>query len=147
MTFFKSLGKYRAFSLTWPASMLIHWNKRKFLHKKRVQFRQGCLGTPAGRHFIALEHQYGHRDVMWKHSLHRCPSSLSYMCLHWSGWLGLGLGLGMSSYIHSSGNADVQSYFWFLQFSHRLNVRKLAPAHVFRSWFPLLILTSTSNFR
>ena len=36
----------RAFSLTWPASLLIHWNRRKFLHKKRVQFTQGCLGTP-----------------------------------------------------------------------------------------------------
>ena len=29
-----------------PASMLILTNKRKFLHKKRVQFPQGCLGTP-----------------------------------------------------------------------------------------------------
>ena len=23
-----------------------YWNKRKFLHQKRVQFPQGCLGTP-----------------------------------------------------------------------------------------------------
>ena len=38
--------KNRAFSLMWLASMLIYWNKRKFLHKKRVQFPQGCLGTP-----------------------------------------------------------------------------------------------------
>ena len=30
-----------AFSITWPASMLIYWNKRTFLHKKRVQFPQG----------------------------------------------------------------------------------------------------------
>ena len=37
---------YRAYSLTWPASMLIFTNKRKFLHKKRVQFPQGCLATP-----------------------------------------------------------------------------------------------------
>ena len=36
---------YRAYSLTWPASMLIFTNTRKFLHKKRVQFPQGCLGT------------------------------------------------------------------------------------------------------
>ena len=35
-----------AFSITWPASMLIYWNKRKFLHKKRVQLSQDCLGTP-----------------------------------------------------------------------------------------------------
>ena len=27
---------YRSFSLTWPAAMQIYWNKRKFLHKKRV---------------------------------------------------------------------------------------------------------------
>ena len=34
------------FSLTWPASTLIYWNKRKFLHKKRDQLPQDCLGTP-----------------------------------------------------------------------------------------------------
>ena len=28
--------------------MLIYWNKRKFLHKKRVQLSQDCLGTPTG---------------------------------------------------------------------------------------------------
>ena len=27
------------FSLTWPASMQIYWNKRKRLHKKRVQLQ------------------------------------------------------------------------------------------------------------
>ena len=31
---------YRVFSLTWPASMQIYWNKRKRLHKKRVQLPQ-----------------------------------------------------------------------------------------------------------
>ena len=30
-----------AFSLTWPASLLIYWNKRTFLHKRSVQFPQG----------------------------------------------------------------------------------------------------------
>ena len=43
---FISTAFYRAFSLTWPASMLIYWNKRKFLHKKRIQPPQGCRGTP-----------------------------------------------------------------------------------------------------
>ena len=63
--------KNRAFSLMWLASMLIYWNKRKFLHKKRVQFPQGCLGTPTyGRCFIVLEHQYGCRDVMSKDHEH-----------------------------------------------------------------------------
>ena len=37
---------YRAFSLTWPASMQINWNKRKRLQKKRVQFPQDLFGTP-----------------------------------------------------------------------------------------------------
>ena len=37
---------YRAHLLTWPVSMLIYTNKRTFLHKNRVQFPQGCLGTP-----------------------------------------------------------------------------------------------------
>ena len=41
---------YRVFSLTWPESMLIYWNKRK-----------------SGRRFIVLGHQYGRRDVMLKH--------------------------------------------------------------------------------
>ena len=30
------LTRYRVFSLTWPASMQIYWNKRKRLHEKRV---------------------------------------------------------------------------------------------------------------
>ena len=41
----------RVFSLTWPASTQIDWNKRKRLHKKRVQLPQdwfgfNCFGTP-----------------------------------------------------------------------------------------------------
>ena len=37
---------YRAYSLTWPASMQIYGNKRKFLHKKRVQLPQDLFGAP-----------------------------------------------------------------------------------------------------
>ena len=33
-------NSYRAFSLTWLTSMQIYWNKRKRLHKKRVQLQQ-----------------------------------------------------------------------------------------------------------
>ena len=36
---------YSVFSLTWPASMQIYWNKRKRLHKKRVQIPQDWFGT------------------------------------------------------------------------------------------------------
>ena len=37
---------YRVFSLTWPASMQIYWNKRKRFHEKRVQLPQDWFGTP-----------------------------------------------------------------------------------------------------
>ena len=36
------------FSATWPASMQICWNKRKCLHKKRVQLKQDWFGTQTG---------------------------------------------------------------------------------------------------
>ena len=36
---------YSMFSLTWSASMQIYWNKRKPLHKKRVQIPQDWFGT------------------------------------------------------------------------------------------------------
>ena len=38
--------RYVAYSLRWPASMQIYWNKRKHLHKKRVQLSLDFLGTP-----------------------------------------------------------------------------------------------------
>ena len=37
---------FGVFSLTCPASMQISWNKRKRLHKKRVQLPDNCFGTP-----------------------------------------------------------------------------------------------------
>ena len=37
---------YSVFSLTWPAFMQIYWNKRKRLHKKRIQLPQDWFGTP-----------------------------------------------------------------------------------------------------
>ena len=60
---------YRAFSLTWPAAMQIYWNKRRRLHKKRVQISQDWFGKPTWPPFHCLGHQYGRRDVMWKHSI------------------------------------------------------------------------------
>ena len=54
----------RVFSLTWPASMQIYWNKRKRLHKKRVQLPEDWFGTPIWPPFHCLGHQYGRRDVM-----------------------------------------------------------------------------------
>ena len=45
---------YRVFSLTWPASIQIYWNKRKRLHKKGVQLPQDWLGTPTWPPFNCL---------------------------------------------------------------------------------------------
>ena len=44
--YFRNLRFNRVFSLTWPASMQMYWNKRKRLHKKRVQLPQDWFGTP-----------------------------------------------------------------------------------------------------
>ena len=41
-----NIRMYGVFSLTWPASMQIYWNKRKRLHKKGVQLPQDWFGTP-----------------------------------------------------------------------------------------------------
>ena len=57
---------YRAFSLTWPASMQMYWNKRKRLHKKRVQLLQDWFGTriwPPWRHVKTPKRVFSH-DVM-----------------------------------------------------------------------------------
>ena len=43
---FNGKNWYRAFSLTWPASTQIYGNKRKYLHKKRVQRPQDWFGAP-----------------------------------------------------------------------------------------------------
>ena len=40
------LSQIERFQLTWPTSMLIYWNKTKFLHKKRFQLPQDWFGTP-----------------------------------------------------------------------------------------------------
>ena len=59
-------GNYRAFSLTWPASMQMYWNKRKRLHKKRVQLLQDWFGTriwPPWRHVKTPKRVFSH-DVM-----------------------------------------------------------------------------------
>ena len=42
----KPTETYRAFSLTWPASMQIYWNKINRWHKKRVQLPKDWFGTP-----------------------------------------------------------------------------------------------------
>ena len=57
------------FSLTWPASMQIYWNKRKCCIRKEFNSHRTSLGHQHGCHFIVLGHQCGQRDVMWKHSI------------------------------------------------------------------------------
>ena len=57
------------FSLTWPASMQIYWNKESVCIRKQFNSQRSGLGHQHGRRFIVLGHQYGRRDVMWKHSI------------------------------------------------------------------------------
>ena len=54
----------RAFSLTWPAAMLIYWNKRKYLHEKNVQLPEDFVGTPTWPSF----HCFG--TPIWPPSRH-----------------------------------------------------------------------------
>ena len=54
----------RAFSLTWLASMLIYWNKRKHLRAKELNSQRIFLVHQHGCRFIVLKHHYGRRDVM-----------------------------------------------------------------------------------
>ena len=59
-------GLHRVFSFTWPASMQIYWNKRKCLHKKRVQLPQDWFGTPTWPPF----HCFGTPIwPPWRHSM------------------------------------------------------------------------------
>ena len=47
-------SRYRVFSLTWPVSVQIYWNKRKRVHKKRVQLPQNWFGTPTWPPFLCF---------------------------------------------------------------------------------------------
>ena len=69
---------YSVFSLMWPASMQIYWNKRKRLHKKRVQLPQDWFGTQTWPpfHCFGTQINYGRHDVMWKHTIMIIFSSL-----------------------------------------------------------------------
>ena len=78
---------YRAFSLTWPAFMQIYWNKRKSLHKKRVQLPQELFGIPTW----PLFHCFGtptwppwrHEKTLYnKHDASR--GSMSYWWIVWN---------------------------------------------------------------
>ena len=54
----------RSFSFTWPASIQIYWNKRKFYIRKEFNSHRIGLVHQHDRRFIVLVHQYGCRDVI-----------------------------------------------------------------------------------
>ena len=63
---------YRVFSLTWPGSMQIYWNKRKRLLEKRVQLPEDWFGTPTWppwRHvktlYIANPPHHSPPHILW----------------------------------------------------------------------------------
>ena len=63
----------KAFSLTWPASLQIYWNKRMILQKKKPfnSYRIG-LWHQHSRHLIVLLHQQGLYDpkTRWQRKRH-----------------------------------------------------------------------------
>ena len=58
--------QYRAFSLTWPASLQIYWNKESVYIKKDCNSHRIVSELQHGRRFIVLELQYCRDDVMRK---------------------------------------------------------------------------------
>ena len=101
--------RYRVFSFTWPASMQISWNKRKHLHKKRVQLSEDWFGTPTWppfhcfgtpiwptwRHVKALYTQYfQHLSLTWLTQW----SNLTSLCY---GQFSLSLGKAPTFPLHS----------------------------------------------
>ena len=83
---------YRVFSLTWPASMQIYWNRRKRLHKKRVQLPQVWFGTPTRPPFHCFgtqiwppwRHVKTHNYSSWRFKLAFKAESLSKMFTFWT---------------------------------------------------------------
>ena len=73
---------YSVFSLTWPASMQIYWNKRKRLHKKRVQLPQDWFGTQTWPPFHCFRTQMWppRRDVKTHNT---CEVSVEVWFLLW----------------------------------------------------------------
>ena len=64
-------GLNRAYSLTWPVSMQIYGNKKKYTKKYTKKWSKShkiCLKQQYGRRFIVLEHQYGCHEVIWMRS-------------------------------------------------------------------------------
>ena len=53
----------------WPEAIFAYWNKRRNLHKNRVQFPKEYFTPPTWPPFLCLLLQHGPRDVMWTHSI------------------------------------------------------------------------------
>ena len=67
---------YRAFSFTWPAAMLIYWNKRKRLHWEKHSTPRGfcwyptwppfhCFGTPIWPPWRHVKTLYSNARLKW----------------------------------------------------------------------------------
>ena len=70
-----------AFSLTWPAAMQIYCNKRKRLHKKRVQLPQDWIGTQTWPAFYCFGTPTW---PPWRHVKTLYPRKEIFICaLHW----------------------------------------------------------------
>ena len=82
---------YRAFSLTWPASVLIYWNIRKHLHEKRRQLPEyflctptwppfHCFGTPIWLPWRHVKTLYRTSFIIYNHFWSRGDKRAKYIC-------------------------------------------------------------------
>ena len=71
---------YVAYLLTCPTAMQIYWNRRKCLHKKKVELPQDWFGTPT------WAHQYGCHDVLCIRSLRDTRAPLTRFSLTRVSW-------------------------------------------------------------
>ena len=67
---------YKTFSLTWSATLQIHWNEKRFLHKKRFNSHRISLGHQHGLCFVV---QLG-RQNWFAHFLLNANGMLQFHC-------------------------------------------------------------------
>ena len=67
---------YKTFSLTWSATLQIHWNEKRFLHKKRFISHRISLGHQHGLCFVV---QLG-RQNWFAHFLLNANGMLQFHC-------------------------------------------------------------------
>ena len=150
------IESYRVFSLAWPAFIQIYWNKRKRLHKKRVQLPQDWFGTltwppfhcfetpiwPPWRHVKTL---YTILSLLYMYLIiHLLSQSFSF---HFFSFWGGGEGCWFNCSLICLFWAEfllVLSCFWLYQ-SRNVNILRLSLILVWFVRYKIITLTCITN--